>query len=107
MSASIPNEILAMIFEDLDIVSSICLGLTCRNFWQFHKTRFSYPNCISLWRSGSIYDERNSPGIALHELLKDWMGDKKLYAMPGIYPKRLIFMTPKLHEEKLRRYFKY
>jgi hypothetical protein len=101
VSALIPNEILSLIFQDLDIVSSICLGLTCKNFWQFHKTRFRHPLPSSHLLKAVIIKGKS---IELQALLKEWMGERQFYIMPPGFPKALIFMTPQQHLEEIRKY---
>jgi hypothetical protein len=101
VSASIPNEILALIFQDLDVVSSICLGLTCKNFWRFHKTRFRHPLPSSHLLWAVIIEGRS---IELQSLLKEWVGERKFYSMPPGYQRYLTFMTRQQNIELMRKY---
>jgi hypothetical protein len=93
-----PNGILAIIFDEyLDKVSSLCLSLACKSFWEFHKAFFDYPHHISFLS----YSFREGKRIQLWQLLSKWMGDRKFYIMPSIY--REVFMTPQLHKAWISR----
>lgn len=93
-----PNDILAIMFDEYsDEVSSICLGLTCKGFWEFHKTFFDGSPHISFLS----YSFRGGKHIQLRELLNKWVRKKKFDTRPSIYHR--VFMTLPLHEGWISR----
>ncbi|KAF4633011.1 hypothetical protein G7Y89_g5119 [Cudoniella acicularis] len=75
---SLPPELILIIFENLDKVTSTCLGLTCFAFWRIHAQT-----------SGKVKLHDTTPGPhgsggctwpCLIELLKDWMAPERVYS---------------------------
>jgi hypothetical protein len=66
---SLPPELHLKIFSELDGITSICLGLTCKKFYLIHKEL--HPSFFNYRIPLSWYFEP-SPGIDI--LLKEWYG---------------------------------
>lgn len=64
---NIPPELHNYLFQFLDPVASTCLGLTCKSFYNIHR---SFNGTVSLGANTS--DENGRP---LHEFLGRWIGE--------------------------------
>jgi hypothetical protein len=62
--SALPNEILLIIFTNLNECSSVCLGLACRKMYRLHCLTYNHP--VSLFAQ--------SPTLFLYHYLENWMG---------------------------------
>jgi hypothetical protein len=65
--------LLLVIFELLIVESSVCLGLTCKKFYNIHKTVWGK---VELLKHLDFWKTQTSEhiDIRLYDLLQDWMG---------------------------------
>lgn len=76
--STLPEEIILLLFENLDECASACLGITCRKMYRLH--RIVHPSPVEL-RSYSLYLVfQFAPEVkyskSLYELIEGWVGTK-------------------------------
>jgi hypothetical protein len=85
---NIPSEIQNQIFEYLKREYSVCLGLTCEEFYGIHR---SYWGKIDLIKPVEFWTHQRQTQaerpICLYHLLKDWSGSTMFFYYKRIDPK--------------------
>lgn len=69
MFMTLPPEIHYKFFDILDRVGSVCLGLTCKEFYEIHRRKNMK---VRLWEQCDTL-LRSPDGFALHVLLRGWI----------------------------------
>lgn len=64
--ATLPSEILILIFSNVDECASVCVGLTCRKMYGVHRLTYDYP--------ANLFAQ--SPSMFLHHHIESWIGDR-------------------------------